>query len=99
MKDILQWETTFDGRQPSMENTLQWNTTFDGRQPWMEDDLGGKMTLDGRRPWMEDMFRQIGNYFAGHVPQIRKLVGRTVPPNSFPLLFYHKNGDACKNQT
>ena len=36
--DDLQWNTIFDGRQPSMEDDLQWKTTFDGRPPLMEDN-------------------------------------------------------------
>jgi hypothetical protein len=33
MKYNLEWKTTFNGRQPSMEDNLQWHTTFNGRQP------------------------------------------------------------------
>ena len=38
MEYNLQWKTTFDGIQPSMEDILRWKTTFDGRGPSMEDD-------------------------------------------------------------
>ena len=44
MEDDLQWKTTFDGRQPLIEDS------FGGRQPWMEDDHRWKTTFDGRRP-------------------------------------------------
>ena len=65
MEDNHRWKTTFDGRQPSMEDDLrwktplmeddlQWKTTFDGRRPSMEDNLRWKTTFDGRRPWMEN---------------------------------------------
>ena len=31
--------TTYNGRQPPMEDDLQWKTTSNGRRPPMEDDL------------------------------------------------------------
>ena len=37
-KDKVKGKTTFDGRQPFMEDDL-WKMTYDGRLPLMEDDL------------------------------------------------------------
>ena len=44
------WKTTFDGRQPLMEDNLWWKMTFDERRPLMEDELWWKTTFDGRQP-------------------------------------------------
>ena len=33
------WKTTFDGRQPLIEENLCWETILDGRPPLMEDNL------------------------------------------------------------
>ena len=38
-KDKVKGKTTFDGRQPFMEDDLRGKTILNGRQPWMEDDL------------------------------------------------------------
>ena len=53
MEENLWWKTTFDGRQPLIEDDFQWKTTFDERWPLMEDDLWWKTTFDGRQPLME----------------------------------------------
>ena len=65
MKEDLQWNTNFYGRQPLMEDDLWWKetfdrswflwkTTFDGRWSLMEDNLWWKMIFDGGQPLMED---------------------------------------------
>ena len=61
MVDILRWKmsfdgshlclkTTFDGRQPSMEDELSLKTTVNGKRPSMEDDILWKTTFNTRRP-------------------------------------------------
>ena len=47
-------KTTFDGRQPLMEDNLWWKMPLDIRRPLTEDDLWQKMTFDGKRPLTED---------------------------------------------
>ena len=48
------WKTTFDRRQPSMEDNLQWKMTFVGRRLSVEEDLCWKRTFGGRLPLVED---------------------------------------------
>ena len=56
------WKTTFDGRQPLMEDDFWWKKTFDGRRTLMEDNLRWKTTniqqFDGRHPLMKDRSSQ-----------------------------------------
>ena len=48
---MLEMKTTFNGRQPLMENDLQWKTTSNERQPPMELEYGWmRMTSNGRWP-------------------------------------------------
>ena len=54
MEENLCCKTTFEERQPLLEDSLWWKTTFNGRRPLMEDDLWWKMTFKGRRPLTED---------------------------------------------
>ena len=48
MEDGLWWKTTFERRQPLIEED------FDGRHPLMEDDILWKTTFDGKQSLMED---------------------------------------------
>ena len=47
LEDIVQWHTTFEGRQPLIEYDLWLMVTFDWRKLPMEDDLWRKTFCDG----------------------------------------------------
>ena len=51
MEDDLWWKTTFDRRQPLMEED------FDGRHPLMEDNVLWKTIFHGRQPLMAEEFQ------------------------------------------
>ena len=47
MEDDLQWNMTFDGRQPLMEDDLRSKRTFDGeKRHSMEDDIFRQIRLN-----------------------------------------------------
>ena len=48
MEDDLWWKTSFDRRQPLMEED------FDGGHPLMKDNLSWKKNFDGKHPLMLD---------------------------------------------
>ena len=48
MEYNLGWKTTFDGRQPLMEDDHGQKMILDGRQPQTEANHG----WDGKRPWV-----------------------------------------------
>ena len=54
MEDNLPRNTTFGGRQPSVEDNLWWKTTFGGKGPSMEDDLWWRTSFGGRQPSVEE---------------------------------------------
>ena len=60
MEYHLLWESTFDGRCPSMEEKtlmvdyLQGETTFEGQHPLVEDYLRSRTSFDGKLPLIEE---------------------------------------------
>ena len=50
-------ETTYDGRQPLMEDFFQWKKNFEGRRISMEDEPQWNMTFKGRLFSIEDILR------------------------------------------